>query len=264
MIAGACNHLEAADPVAIGHASRGDRPVAWRPPSRRRSAGFGSLSLSARRCGCASTPSGSRAPPSGTSPSRRAPRASCFLPAILPPPRPGRGCAPRRRPTCRRCSPTISRRTIIVRWDRQARSTAEQLKALDKAIRSQSQYKIEVAWFGLTPRAHEYLSVGLEVARRRGDLVRYRGPSRKLRPSSRSRCWRASCSRSFCPTRSTPFPGAAVPPEHPTRRGPGQGPRRLLPDHRGYQRRGLSGGGEAHARRARCGPNVLEHRSLDV
>lgn len=68
------------------------------------------------------------------------------------------------------------RRTIIVRWDRQTRTTADQLKALDKAVRSGSQFRIEAAWFGLTPRAHKYLSVGYEVARRRGDLEGYAGP----------------------------------------------------------------------------------------
>jgi hypothetical protein len=68
------------------------------------------------------------------------------------------------------------RRKIIVRWDRQTRSTAAQIKALAKAVRSGSQYKLEAAWFGLTQRAHEYLSVGYRVAQRRGDLDGYMGP----------------------------------------------------------------------------------------
>ena len=70
----------------------------------------------------------------------------------------------------------VIRRKITVRWDRQTQPEAEQLKSLETAFRSGSQYKIEVAWFGLTMRAHEYLSVGYHVARRRGNLVRYEGP----------------------------------------------------------------------------------------
>jgi hypothetical protein len=68
------------------------------------------------------------------------------------------------------------RRKIIVRLDRQTRSTAAQIKALDKAVRSGSQYRLEAAWFGLTPRAYDYLRVGYRVAQRRGDLDRYTGP----------------------------------------------------------------------------------------
>jgi hypothetical protein len=70
----------------------------------------------------------------------------------------------------------VVRRNIIVRWDRQKRTTADQLKALEAAVRSGSRYKIEVAWFGLTQRAREYLSVGYHVAGHRGDLDGYKGP----------------------------------------------------------------------------------------
>ncbi len=65
-------------------------------------------------------------------------------------------------------------RRISVRWDRQTKSVARQLKVFEKAVRSRSPYKIETAWFALTPRAHEYMSVGYESARRRGDLVDFR------------------------------------------------------------------------------------------
>jgi hypothetical protein len=68
------------------------------------------------------------------------------------------------------------RRRIIVKRDRATRSTADQLKILEKAVRSGSEHRIEAAWFGLTDRAHEYLNVGLQVARRRGDLRGYDGP----------------------------------------------------------------------------------------
>jgi hypothetical protein len=52
------------------------------------------------------------------------------------------------------------RRKIIVRWDEQSQSTAAQIKSLQQALQSGSRFKLEAAWFGLTPRAHEYLSIG--------------------------------------------------------------------------------------------------------
>jgi hypothetical protein len=68
-----------------------------------------------------------------------------------------------------------TRRIISVRWELQPRSTASQIKVLDAAVRSGSPYKIEKAWFGLTQRGHEYLSVGYEIARRQRDLAAYAG-----------------------------------------------------------------------------------------
>jgi len=66
-------------------------------------------------------------------------------------------------------------RKIIVRRERQSQSTADQIKSLHRAIQSGSRFKVEAAWFGLTPRTHFYLSVGFEIARRRGDLAGYKG-----------------------------------------------------------------------------------------
>jgi hypothetical protein len=66
-------------------------------------------------------------------------------------------------------------RKIVVRWDRQRLSTAAQIKKLHRAVQFGSAFKVEVAWFGLTPRAHDYLSAGYEIARRRGDLIGYAG-----------------------------------------------------------------------------------------
>ncbi len=67
------------------------------------------------------------------------------------------------------------RRTIVVRWDQQRTPVTAQIKKLHRAVLSQSQFSIEAAWFSLTPRAHEYLSVGYQVACRRGDINRYTG-----------------------------------------------------------------------------------------
>jgi hypothetical protein len=67
------------------------------------------------------------------------------------------------------------RRVITIRWDRQFLPVAEQIKALQDAVQSGSSFRIERAWFGLTPRAHEYLSVGFAVARHRGKLANMTG-----------------------------------------------------------------------------------------
>jgi hypothetical protein len=68
-----------------------------------------------------------------------------------------------------------TRRKVVVRWDRQKLTTATQIKNLHNAIQSGSQFKIEKAWFGLTPRAHEYLSVGYEITRRLGIAAAHKG-----------------------------------------------------------------------------------------
>jgi hypothetical protein len=67
------------------------------------------------------------------------------------------------------------RRTIVVRRDVQRVSVAIQIKRLHRALQSGSRYKIEAAWFGLTERAHEYLSVSYHVACRRGAFAGFRG-----------------------------------------------------------------------------------------
>ena len=67
------------------------------------------------------------------------------------------------------------RRKIAIRWDRQKASVAAQIKKLHRSVLSGSQFAIEAAWFGLTPRAHEYLSIGYEIARRRGDFECFSG-----------------------------------------------------------------------------------------
>jgi hypothetical protein len=69
----------------------------------------------------------------------------------------------------------IVRRKVAIRWGRQTQSVAEQIKRLHSAVLSKSPFAIEAAWFGLTPRAHEYLSVGYEIARRRDELKHYQG-----------------------------------------------------------------------------------------
>lgn len=68
------------------------------------------------------------------------------------------------------------RRMIEVSWRQQPRSVIDQLKALQRAVLSRSQYDFEKAWFALIPRAHEYLSVGWHVARQRSALKQYNGP----------------------------------------------------------------------------------------
>ncbi len=67
------------------------------------------------------------------------------------------------------------RRTIIIRWDRQKRRVADQIKKLHRAVLSENQFAIEVAWFGLTRRAHEYLSAGYHLACHRGAIDGYTG-----------------------------------------------------------------------------------------
>jgi len=63
----------------------------------------------------------------------------------------------------------------VVKWERQNLSTATQIGRLNRAVQAGSLFKIEQAWFALTPLAHEYLSVGYKVAQRRGDLAGYTG-----------------------------------------------------------------------------------------
>lgn len=67
------------------------------------------------------------------------------------------------------------RRRIVIKWDRQTKSVAAQIKALNRAVRSGSAYRIEAARFALTPRAQDYLAVGFEIARRVGKLEGYKG-----------------------------------------------------------------------------------------
>lgn len=69
----------------------------------------------------------------------------------------------------------IKHRKIVVRWDRQKLSTADQIKKLHRAVEAGSSFKVEAAWFGLTPWAHEYLSIGYEIACRREDFNNYAG-----------------------------------------------------------------------------------------
>lgn len=66
-------------------------------------------------------------------------------------------------------------RTIVVRWDKQKATVAAQIKKLHRAVTAGSVLAIESAWFGLTPRAHDYLSVGFKIARRQGKLSQYSG-----------------------------------------------------------------------------------------
>ena len=68
-----------------------------------------------------------------------------------------------------------TRREIVIEWSMQTRSIADQIKALDRAVRSKSQYKIEAAWFGINPHAHEYLAAGYEIARRAGKFKNFSG-----------------------------------------------------------------------------------------
>lgn len=63
-----------------------------------------------------------------------------------------------------------ARRTIVVETGEQSKSVVAQLKALKRAVTSGSQYALEKAWFGLTPAARDFLYVGFEVARRRGEV----------------------------------------------------------------------------------------------
>jgi hypothetical protein len=66
-------------------------------------------------------------------------------------------------------------REIVIEWRTQTKAVAAQLKALNRALQSKSPYRIEAAWFGITPHAHEYLAVGYEIARRARKLRRFCG-----------------------------------------------------------------------------------------
>jgi hypothetical protein len=69
------------------------------------------------------------------------------------------------------------RSEVIVFWAKQRLPVSQQLKALSTALAAQDHFQIEVAWFGLTERAHEYLSVGFRIAQR---LRRFRDFSAEL------------------------------------------------------------------------------------
>ena len=72
-------------------------------------------------------------------------------------------------------------REIIVFWAKQKLPVSQQLKGLSAALAAQDPFQIEMAWFGLTERAHEYLSVGFRIAQR---LRRFQDFSGELEASA--------------------------------------------------------------------------------
>ena len=64
-------------------------------------------------------------------------------------------------------------RRIILSRDHQKKSTAQQLQSLDAALRSTSAYKIEAAYWGLTPPTLELVRAAVAVAGSRGLLATY-------------------------------------------------------------------------------------------
>lgn len=70
----------------------------------------------------------------------------------------------------------VRRRTVEVSWQCQRLPVVKQLAQLERAVHSGRPLRFEKAWYRLTERAHEYLSVGFHAAYRAGALRDYVGP----------------------------------------------------------------------------------------